>query len=440
MAEIVIVGAGPAGMSAAIEARKHGATVQVYDNRPEPGGNIYAALLSTRQHRPEILPKLGADYQKGGPLIDAFLGSGAAYHPSSSVWHLEKEGRLAVKDATGARLLQAEKIILATGAQERPLPLPGWTLPGTMGVGGAQILLKTAAVTPDAPVVIVGTGPLPLLYAWQAAQIGAPIAAMIQPATPPRYAAMMRAASGAVSGYRTLAKGGKYLLDRLRRRTPIYRNARDIEITGTDRVEGIRFRTFKAHTLSAKTVLLHDGILPNLHPAAGVGLPLAYSAPQDAWFARPAGQIFVAGDAGGILGAQAAIYSGRRAVQAAFGQAAADADRQLKAETRFRRFIDALYPPSDMAANAPDRVHICRCEQVTAGEIRAAATELGHDPNRIKSTLRAGMGPCQGRMCAQSIQAIIAGQIGASPNEIGIHRIRTPITPITLGDLASLET
>ncbi|MCJ7871185.1 FAD-dependent oxidoreductase [Phaeobacter sp. J2-8] len=426
-------------MSAAIEARRHGAEVQVYDNRPEPGGNIYAALGSCRAHRQDVWSALGSSYEDGGPLLDAFLSCGAVFRPRTSLWHLDNDGILALKGPEGTRTDTADAIILATGAQERPMPVPGCTLPRVMGVGAAQILLKTSGVVPNGPIFIVGSGPLPLLYAWQVARMGGRIAGFVVPNGANLRLSAFVDIQGILAGWGYLTKGLAYQVDLLRRRSLIYRNARDIEIIGEIHAEYLRFTTGKQHKIKVGTVLLHDGVIPSIHPAAAAGLPIPYTPAQDAWRAESAGNIHVAGDLAGIIGAKGAALSGQIAAQTALGQTNSNASAKLNKERAFRRLMDAAYPPAQLAAIAPNTTEICRCEMVNAGAIRQAATELGPDPNRIKSTLRIGMGPCQGRMCAKSLQSIVARETGTSPDDIGLHRLRSPITTITLGELAGLK-
>ena len=186
MTDLLVVGAGPAGMSAAVEAARHAVRPLVIDNRPEPGGNIFASLGSNRRHRPDRMKIFGRDYAKGAELLDAFLNAVARkrirYYPSTRLWRLEQGGGYAFDGPGISRAGQAQKILLATGAQERPMPLPGWTLPGVMGVGAAQILMKSGGDLPDGDIIIVGAGPLPLLLAEQLATANRRVRAMVEPA------------------------------------------------------------------------------------------------------------------------------------------------------------------------------------------------------------------------------------------------------------------
>lgn len=440
MSDLLVIGAGPAGMAAAITASANGASVTVVDNRSEPGGNIYSCLKSTRSSRPKVWDALGSSYHSGQKLVDQFLSCDINYLPNHALWHLDPDGTASVRGPEGIKSFDNSKIILATGAQERPMPLEGWTLPGAMGVGAAQILLKSSGQLPIGPIIIVGQGPLPLLYAAQVLAVGGSIGAFVEPTVPRQIADYFQKMLGAWHGKTYLFKGLSYLMRRTLARIPVYRNAKEIRILGQEQVEGVEFRTNRIRQIPARSVLLHDGVVPNINPAAAGGLTLSRSEVQDCWFPVSNDLIKVAGDAGGILGAKSAELSGRKAVYESMGEPVpASIEYALEKERQFRSFIDAVYPTYGNAELATDPTIICRCEAVSMARIVSNIPECDTDPNRLKTNLRCGMGPCQGRMCALSIEAIISKTTGASKPEVGLHRLRNPIVPITLDDLATAQ-
>ena len=459
--DIAIIGAGPAGMEAALLAKRHTDKILVLDSRPEPGGNVYAYVASNARNFPDHFRRFDASYTSGLMLVERFLGSGVDYRPCSSVWHLDGTGQVAYRGPDGAHVVQARKIILCTGAYERPLPVPGWTLPGIMGVGAAQIALKSSAVLPQSPTVIIGNGPLPLLYARQLRRAGGKIDAFIIPKpkqTAPIVGAGLRAAL--ISPTNT-ARGLSMLVNRTLAGTRVVQNATSIGITGQDKVEGVQFEASgKRIELPAQAVLLHDGIIPDINISAGSGLDIDWSIQQQSW--RPAldgtGQssvqnIFVAGDAGGIAGATAAHLSGKRAALAAMVSLglAAEGDlvaltsqtgRDLRREIKLRTVLDQLYPTAFSNPSFADELTICRCEGVTAGDIRREIADMKNvnvDPNRLKSVLRCGMGPCQGRNCAQTVARLVTGELGTDIDRHSLPRTRAPYTQITLGEMANLS-
>ena len=162
--QLLVIGAGPAGMAAAQAAARHGVEVALLDEQSHPGGQIYRNVDSGPLAEVSML---GKDYVFGKPLVQAFRHAGLDYHAGASVWYLDKTRQLGVLKQGENHRLEAQKIILATGAQERPMPIPGWQLPGVMTAGAGQILLKSAGIVPQGRLVLAGNGPLLLLLAWQ---------------------------------------------------------------------------------------------------------------------------------------------------------------------------------------------------------------------------------------------------------------------------------
>ena len=155
--DVAVVGAGPAGLAAAANCARAGLMTVLFDEQASPGGQIYRAISATPVKRDTIF---GADYWSGARLVRDFLASGAQYVPTATVWSLTREREIGVSVAGSARIVRAEQVILATGALERPFPVPGWTLPGVMTVGAAQILLKSSGLVPHGRTVLAGCGPL----------------------------------------------------------------------------------------------------------------------------------------------------------------------------------------------------------------------------------------------------------------------------------------
>lgn len=444
MTDFLIVGAGPAGMSAAVEAAQNNLKPLVIDNRPEPGGNIYAYLGGNLRHRPDRLKIFGKDYEKGAALVRSFNQAVAegkiAYRASTRLWRLDPDGSFAFEGKGGSRAGNSRKVLLATGAHERPMPLPGWTLPGVLGVGAAQILMKSGARLPRGKIVIVGAGPLPLLLAEQLAVDGTPVSAVVEPEG---ASSLLKAAAKlhyAAAAPNLAMKGIALLGRRFLRRTIVYRNAQAIEIIGQDEVTGIKFSCNKGVFLEAATVLIHDGIVPNLNPLRAAGLRTEYSEQQATWHAKPNDIIQLAGDSAGILGVDAAMASGRLVAKRICGVASSQRDeRVLRRQRSFRRFIDAAYPPVRTAASAgPDTV-LCRCEMVTARMVEESVRTQGSDPNAIKRALRLGMGPCQGRMCSHSLSDFVGAESRIPSSTVGLPRARNPILPVSFETLANIK-
>jgi len=175
-ADVVVVGAGPAGMSAATRAARAGLKTVLLDEQNATGGQIYRAIGRASARRKEIL---GSDYTAGAAIANAFAASGARLVTNASVWQVTRERSIHYLKDGKVGCFDAQRVILASGALERPFPIPGWTLPGVLTAGAAQILLKSAGEVPAAAPVLAGCGPLLYLLGWQYVRAGVPIRALV---------------------------------------------------------------------------------------------------------------------------------------------------------------------------------------------------------------------------------------------------------------------
>jgi len=456
--DVAVIGAGPAGLAAATRAAGAGLTVVLLDEQETVGGQIYRAIERSDAQRREIL---GPDYVAGAALADAFARSGARYEPNASVWQVTRERSVHYLKDGKVGSFEAKRVVLATGALERPFPIPGWTLPGVLTAGAAQILLKSAGEVPTEPPVLVGCGPLLYLLGWQYVRAGVPIRALVDTT---RHEDRWRAKRHMISALRAwpyLAKGLQLLRALREAGVPIHEGADDLRIEGTPGDDG----TERAHALSfsvrgvpqrieANVFLLHQGVVPNTQFSWSLrathhwdDAQLCFTPQTDEWGELDLAGIFVAGDGGGIAGAQAAEAQGELSALAIAAQlgaidqttrnrSAAPLLRRLAEVRRIRPFLDTLYRPRDENRVPRDDVLVCRCEEVTAGDVRRFV-ELGcQGPNQAKSFGRCGMGPCQGRLCGLTVTEVIADALKVSPATVGYYRIRPPIKPLTLGELA----
>lgn len=452
---LAIIGGGPAGLAAAHEASSRGLSVTLLDEQRSLGGQIYRNVENVTEKAPQRANVLGKDYQYGAALVSLFRHSSATYLGDSLVWHIEAGLLWYLQDGL-AKTLEADRILIATGAMERPVPLPGWTLPGVMTVGAAQILLKTGGILPGEDTVLVGHGPLLYLLAQQILAAGGTIQGIVETAPSNRYLQAARHLPAAVgTGY--LGKGLRMMLALRRAGVRFYRNAEDVRIEGPGEARHVKFRSRSInHTLDASHVFLHEGVVPNTQLTRLVGCDHVWDNEQqcfkpvtDRWGNTSVQGVMVAGDGAGIGGAIAAAEAGRIAgleVAHALGrldrstrdqQAQAPLAR-LRKQTGGRRFLEILYAPSNALPLQPETI-VCRCEEVTAGQIRSAVEIGGKGPNQVKSYLRCGMGPCQGRMCGLTVSAIIADELGLSPQDVGYFRIRPPLKPVPLKALAEAD-
>lgn len=464
--DIAVVGAGPAGLAAAALAASKGASVVLLDEQAEPGGQIYRAVTETPVRDRKVL---GPDYWYGAELLGPLRDSGAVHWPGSTVWSVARpredaaDGSRSIQIGLSrngsAAMLTVRHVILATGALEHPFPIPGWTLPGVLGAGAAQVLLKTSGLVPSGATVMAGSGPLLWLLAWQYLRAGARIDAILDTTPKENWRAALPLLPGFLrSPY--LGKGMKLMLE-VRRKLTVIGNVTALRAEGGLAGEGVLksvvyTRNGTEERLPADTLLLHQGVVPNLNLANATGCAQRWDEQQrcwrpttDEWGATSVEGVSLAGDGAGIGGARAAEEAGRLAALDALhrlgrigreqrDQSAAPFRAALDRALTGRAFLDTLYTPAEAFRVPADDTIVCRCEEITAGAVREAVRLGCSGPNQAKSFLRCGMGPCQGRLCGPTVTEVIAAERGISPAEVGYYRLRPPVKPITLAELAAL--
>jgi NADPH-dependent 2,4-dienoyl-CoA reductase/sulfur reductase-like enzyme len=451
--DLAIVGAGPAGMAAAVLAGEFGLETILIDEQDGPGGQIYRGIERAPREADRPSP-LGRDYLAGRPLAVALRASGVDYRPATTLWHIDPEGTLWLAAENRSETIAAHRILLATGAIERPVPIPGWTLPGVMTVGAAQIVLKTADLVPEGRAVLAGQGPLLYLAALQLARAGAPPLAILETTQAGNYAAAARHLGTLWPGRRGVGKGLALIAGLRRAGIPVRHGVRGLRAIGRTRLECV---AWDGGEIAAEHLLLHEGVIPNTQISLALQLAHEWDETQLCW--RPAidewgrtslPNIAIAGDGGRIFGAEsAALAGGLAALDAAAALGRIDeTERERRAqpiraalarERAIRPFLDALYRPSpSVLAPADDATIACRCEEVSVGRIRRAVRLGAPGPNQLKAFTRCGMGPCQGRICGPIVSAVIAAARGVPIAEIGTYRPRAPYKPITVGALAGI--
>ncbi len=452
---LVIIGAGPAGLSAAVVAAQHGVDVALLDEQSAPGGQIYRAMESIPPERAKLL---GQEYQRGGKLVTAMRHANVDYFPDTQIWSLNRKREIGLLSGKVTDIITADQVLLASGAMERPLPFPGWTLPGVMTAGAGQILFKAHGIVPADGVVLAGSGPLLILLAWQYMHAGVKIKAILDLTPMRNHLRALPHLPRALLARHYLLKGMLYKKELKQAGISTLHNVNDLQANGQQQLESISFlHKGRKQTISTDLLLTHFGVTPQIHLSQAAGCLHHWDKHQQCW--RPQldewgnssiDGILIAGDGAGIGGARTAEHAGRlAALQAvcALGQIqlherdlnARDDKKWMSEEMHIRPFLDAFFfIPSKLLSVPDDNTVVCRCEEVTAGEIRQAVADGLGDSNQVKFLTRCGMGPCQGRQCAEAVAFIIAAASGESLPEGGLYRGRPPVTPLTLGQLASL--
>lgn len=455
--DTIVVGSGPAGMAGAIAAAGSGLSVLLVDEQKAPGGQIWRAV--ERNAKVSLGTTLGKDYLKGEKLAEKLHTSNVELCLGAQVWQIEDGFKLYLSIDGKAQCIKTRTVLMATGAQERPNPFPGWTLPGVMTVGAAQIMIKNAAVIPDEPVWIAGTGPLPLLYMSQLLDLGGKIAGYLDTAPRSNFWKATPLFPRALLSPKGLMKGAGWLAKLRRAGVPFYKAAHGLEALGDQRLEAIRFKKSNGETIEvpAKLLLAHEGVVPSVHLSMAIGCvhdwdkaQLCFVPRLDLWGATTRPGLFIAGDGGGVAGADAAVFLGEIAglgiaqhlgslTKEAAQKSAASARRSLRPVLAMRPFLDTLYKPRPEVFSPAAQTLACRCECQTAEQVRDAARRGAADPNQVKAATRAGMGPCQGRQCGYTVAALVAEAHDLPMGSVGFFNIRPPLKPITLGEVAALN-
>jgi NADPH-dependent 2,4-dienoyl-CoA reductase/sulfur reductase-like enzyme len=446
-APAVIVGAGPAGIRAAQTLVRHGLCPIVLDEAARWGGQIYRQAPANFQRSGKEL--YGFEAGRAASVHDAMrvIQAQVDYRSETLVWNAEG-GQLDLLQGSSTSTLAYSQLIVATGATDRVLPFPGWTTPGVYSLGGAQVALKFQACSVGERVIFMGTGPLLYLVAYQYAKAGAKVLAVLDSA---RLGDQIAALPALLRQPALLAKGLYYVAWLRAHGVRLHDGVRPLRAVGQTRVTAIEWSDARGqHSLACDAIAFGYGLRSETQLADILGCRFGFDALQRAWLPERDGAgrasvsgVYLAGDGAGILGADAAELAGERAALAlledrgiALDQAAraraALLEAKLARQRHLRVGLERAFPmPTAWAAQAEDELMICRCEEITAGELRAAARSSGAtELNRLKALSRVGMGRCQGRMCAAAAAEILAQCTAQSVEQTGRLRAQAPIKPI----------
>ncbi|CAI8884591.1 NADPH-dependent 2,4-dienoyl-CoA reductase/sulfur reductase-like enzyme [Pseudomonas sp. IT-P12] len=446
MSPVVIVGAGPAGIRAAQTLVAHGVRPVLLDEAARGGGQIYRR--QPVNFKRSAVKLYGFEARKATALhqtLDA-LREQLDYRPDTLVWNAEDSALDTLHEGRAARLAFS-RVIVATGATDRVLPVPGWTLPGVYSLGAAQIALKFQGCAIGERVAFAGSGPLLYLVAYQYAKAGAKVVAVLDSAP---FSAQARALPGLLAQPATLAKGIYYRSWLTAHGIPVHQGATLKQIEGEHRVQSLNWSDARSeHHLECDAVAFAHGLRSETQLADLLGCAFAWNPLNRAWLPQrdsagrsSVNEVYLAGDGAGIMGADAAEMAGERAALALLEdsgfliqpQRGVQLEQALGRIDRFRHGLERAFVfPEDWAAETADNVMICRCEEVRAGDIREVVREGHWEINRVKAHCRVGMGRCQGRMCGAAAAEIIACESQRTVSGIGRLRAQAPIKPLPFG-------
>ncbi len=423
--DVLIVGAGPAGLAAAGGLAGHGLSIAIADERPDLGGQFFKQLADS--HSFSDGRSADVQYADGARMIAEVRSSGAKLFLGATVWGIERSEsdayQIVLNIEGGSKRIEPKRLIIAAGAYEQPRAFPGWTLPGVMMTGAAQGLLRSYRTTPGKAVVVAGNGPLNFQLAAELLKAGAHVVGLVEAAPAPFPRRLLEGIGIFLRGPSLAMRGMKYIQDVKAAGVPIFHGYHVVCAEGDEGLCTVSIAPINddgaiergaVKRIGADTLCLGFGFAANSELPRLLGCEFDY---DDAGTANPirnrdgrssVPEVFIIGDGGRFGGAHAALAEGRIAAGALLedlGVAARHdqyAHRELKRHLRFQKALwDLFRGPSPGLSLASPETTICRCENVTLGKldgfIDAGVTDLGN----LKRLSRLGMGRCQGRYCTQ---------------------------------------
>ncbi|MEM9476798.1 MAG: FAD-dependent oxidoreductase [Pseudomonadota bacterium] len=445
--EVLIIGGGAGGLSAAIAARQAGAEVVVLDERPVAGGQYYKQSADG--------PPLDAQQQEGADLVAQAQQSGAEILGGVEIWGAF-DGPLLLAEQDGAALVARPKtVIVATGAYERPVMVPGWTVPGVMTTGAAQTLWRSYGTLPGRRVVVCGSGPLNLQVALELAAGGAEIPLVAERAPSP-FLKPVPAAQMALADPLLTAKGLSMILGLRRRGIPVRNRTRlhAIEAAGDGLRVHLQDGSGAVHAVETDVVCMNAGFEPQNEILRLLGASMTYDAAfghlrcdRSETLETTVPGVFAIGDCAGMGGAPAARVEGRIAGRAAAAMTghgdAYDIFGDLKELRRHRRFQRSLWKLHDVSPQPLDGASgdttLCRCEEISLAQaIEGYAKNPGHI-GTLKRGTRVGMGRCQGRYCGPVAARLVAARSGARIEDRSFFAPRVPLKPVSIASILAAQ-
>jgi NADPH-dependent 2,4-dienoyl-CoA reductase/sulfur reductase-like enzyme len=460
--DVAIIGAGFAGLAAAEILAADGLKVRILDENAHVGGQLL--------RKPAVQPSGSGRFELDGirrsglRLLARVTRHALTVSTGTQVLGIFPENRILTEDPRGrVSELKADFVICAPGAREKFIPFKGWTLPGVISTGAAQILIKGSGVLPAAVTVIGGLGPLQFVLAREISSHGGRVPAVLD----------QSAVTEKIKALRLLPRHGLTLLEGVRilgllrlAGIPIRSGWRIIEAKGRGHLEAVvaarcnrdgHVITGTESVYPTSCLAVGYGFVPNIELPLQAGCTADYRPERGGWVVRvddsqetSLPNVFAAGEATGIAGARKSFIEGRIcgwAILEKLGRAVPQSRRRLDRLARERRhelnygaFLNAMCRGGSGGATAiPDETVICRCEDVRMADIRRRIAEGFHTPAALKKACRCGMGNCQGRVCGPILHDILAAEAGVAAQAFGPASIRAPIKTVRLGALADSD-
>lgn len=457
--DVLVIGAGPAGLAAARAAAHRGARVVVLDERPQSGGQYYKPLAPSHvaDHR------IDRQFTDGAALVEDTRRAGATIVQEAQVWGAHAPDEVVAVIAGREVVYHPRQLIIAPGAYERPVPFRGWTLPGVMTTGAAQTLVRAYRVAPGRRIVIAGNGPLNLQLACELLNAGVKVLAVLESAPRPFWRQTRDLLSALRNAPDLVGDGLRYVTRLKRAGVPIVWSHAIVAAEGGRSLSHVQYAPVtpdgtierqRTTTLSADTLCVGYGFIPSTEIARALGCNhrlverhlgyLATATAEDGATSLPG--VFVIGDGADLGGARVAMARGTLAgVSAAAGLGltsdeagdVAEARRSLRRAERFQAALWSIYrAPPVRIDDIEDAAMLCRCEEVTFGRVRAEIA-AGHDSlAALKRNTRLGMGRCQGRYCASAASLLLHARTGRPRAVEQFLAPRLPAKPMPAGAFA----
>ena len=452
--DVIIIGAGPAGMSAASVAANGGLDVLLLDEQPDAGGQVYRNIKQNESEQNWF----GNDYSVGKHLVNAINCNKITKYFNATVWRVEKNKRVIWSHNGESKISTASHIVLATGAQERPFPFPGWTLPGVMTVGSAQILMKSSGIFPK-EAVLVGSGPLLYLVATQMIDANCPPKALLETQTLRMMMNSLIHLPKALLNMKSLIKGFMFIQKIKSAGVPRYKSVSRLEAQSSENgsIKFLFLHKGIRRSLTTKLLLIHQGVIPSTEISRSIGVDHSWNKSQlafqpiiDKWGKTNIDGIYIAGDCAGINGSNAAVFYGKKvATKILYETGRVNFYFYIKQSlclwTRLfftnsvRLFLDTIFAVPQEILLPSDETIVCRCEEKTAEEVKLGISEGICGVRQLKTSIRSGMGLCQGRMCDAIIRNIMLHITSQDDKTILAPKARSPLKPITLGEMSKIK-
>ena len=455
--DVLIVGAGPGGLSAAIAASRYGLEVLIVDERAQPGGQYFKQ--PSFEYR-VVEEQLDRQFVAGRELIQKAEQLGVKIRSRTTVWGIFDKSTVAASSKDETLLISANRIVLSPGAYERPVPFPGWTLPGVVTTGAAQTLLRAYKTVPGKRVLIAGNGPLNIQVAQELSKAGVDVVGVVETAKSP-FASPGAGLRMMFSDFRLAMEGVRHLASLTAKRVPLHFRHVLISADGTDRVQSVTIARMgedccivpgTEKQIDVDSVCINNGFLPQSEIARALGCEYDFGHTTGTMTARKtqdgrtnAEHVFVIGDASEFGGARIAACQGEIAGHTiAFDLNPDSVDdkvltrlrSKLKRHHRFQQALWSMYhaPNLSLELANPDTV-ICRCEDLDLQTIQRHFSDGVQNLASLKKISRAGMGRCQGRYCWSMLASLRSRSVHSGAGS-DFFAPRPPFKPIPLGRMA----